>query len=74
MTATARSHPERLLYTIPEAMEMTSLSRTVIYELISSGRLTTVTQGRRRLVPAEALIAYVDLLRLEATNGDHASK
>jgi excisionase family DNA binding protein len=57
----------RALYTVPEAMEMLNLSRTVIYEQIRSGRLLTVTQGRRRLVPASSMTAYVDLLVTEAT-------
>ena len=56
----------RALYTVPEAMEMLNLSRTVIYEQIRSGRLLTVTQGRRRLVPASSMTAYVDLLVTEA--------
>jgi excisionase family DNA binding protein len=56
----------RALYTVPEAMEMLNLSRTVIYEQIRSGRLLTVTQGRRRLVPASSMTAYVDLLVAEA--------
>jgi excisionase family DNA binding protein len=56
----------RELYTVPEAMARLNLSRTVIYELIRSGRLLTVTQGRRRLVPAESLSRYVDLLISEA--------
>jgi excisionase family DNA binding protein len=56
----------RALYTVPEAMEMLNLSRRVIYEQIRSGRLLTVTQGRRRLVPASSMTAYVDLLVTEA--------
>jgi hypothetical protein len=56
----------RALYPVPEAMEMLNLSRTVIYEQIRSGRLLTVTQGRRRLVPASSMTAYVDLLVTEA--------
>ena len=56
----------RALYTVPEAMEMLNLSRTVIYEQIRSGRLLTVTQGRRRLVPASSMTAYIDLLVTEA--------
>jgi len=56
----------RALYTGPEAMEMLNLSRTVIYEQIRSGRLLTVTQGRRRLVPASSMTAYIDLLVTEA--------
>ena len=45
----------RALDTVPEAMAMLNLSRTVIYEQIRSGRLLTVTQGRRRLVPASSM-------------------
>jgi excisionase family DNA binding protein len=56
----------RALYTVPEAMDMLNLSRTVIYEQIRSGRLLTVTQGRRRLVPASSMTAYIDLLVTEA--------
>ena len=55
----------RALCTVPEAMEMLNLSRTVIYKQIRSGRLLTVTQGRRRLVPASSMTAYVDLLVTE---------
>ena len=58
--------PVRALYAVPEAMVLLSLSRTQIYELIRSRRLLTVTQGRRRLVPAEAITAYVALLLREA--------
>jgi excisionase family DNA binding protein len=54
------------LYRIPEAMELLSMSRTVIYEEIRAGRLKTVTQGRSRLVPASAIADYVDLLLSEA--------
>ena len=35
------------------------LSRSVLYELIRSGQLRTVKQGRRRLVPVSALAEYV---------------
>ena len=55
-----------VLFSVPEAMEMLGMSRTVIYELIRSGRLVTVTQGRRRLVPASAIDDYVALLLVEA--------
>ena len=55
-----------VLFSVPEAMEMLGMSRTVIYELTRSGRLVTVTQGRRRLVPASAIDDYVALLLVEA--------
>jgi excisionase family DNA binding protein len=57
------------LYRIPEAMRLLSLSRSVIYEQIRAGRLKSVTQGRTRLVPATAIIEYVELLVREADGG-----
>lgn len=54
--------PERHLYRIPEAMRLLSMSRSVIYEQLRAGRLRSVTQGRARLVPAQAIQQYVELL------------
>ena len=58
--------PRWRLYRIPEAMELLSLSRTVIYEQIRTGRLRSVTQGRARLIPADAMAEYVALLISES--------
>jgi len=61
----------RALYDVPEAMELLSLSRTEVYRLIRCRRLVTVTQGRRRLVPAASIAKYVALLEREAAgDGD----
>lgn len=57
----------KAMYRVPEAMRLLSLSRSVIYEQIRSGRLRTVTQGRTRLVPASAIAEYVALLESEAS-------
>jgi excisionase family DNA binding protein len=57
---------DKQLYRVPEAMRLLSLSRTVIYELIRSGRLRSVTQGRTRLIPATAIAEYVALLESES--------
>jgi excisionase family DNA binding protein len=67
--------PERHLYRIPEAMQLLSISRSVIYEQIRSGRLKTVNQGRVRLVPKIAIAEYVNLLirESEGTSYDQAS-
>jgi excisionase family DNA binding protein len=51
-----------VLYRVEEAAEALRLSRSVVYELIRSGQLRTVKQGRRRLVPVVALTEYVDRL------------
>ena len=47
-------------------MRMLRLSRTVVYELIRSGRLRSVKQGRARRVPAAAIRDYIALLESEA--------
>lgn len=51
-----------VLYRVDEAAEALRMSRTVIYQLIRSGQLRTVKQGRRRLVPVTALTEYVDAM------------
>lgn len=48
-----------VLYTVDEACEALRMSRSVIYELIRSGRLRTIKEGKRRLVPVKALDEYV---------------
>lgn len=57
----------RQLYKVTEAMTVLSMSRSVIYEQIRSGRLRSVTQGRSRLIPASAIAEYVALLEQESS-------
>jgi excisionase family DNA binding protein len=70
MTVTSASYSERLddlqLYELRDAMRMLRLSKTVIYELIRSGRLRSVKQGRARRIPAAAIRDYIALLEREA--------
>ena len=54
------------LYRIPEALRLLSISRSVLYEQLRAGRLRSVNQGRTRLIPAEAITAYIELLAAEA--------
>ena len=54
------------LYRVADAMVLLSMSRSAIYEQIRSGRLRSVTQGRRRLIPALAIAEYIALLECEA--------
>ena len=56
----------KVLYEIPEAMELLSLSRSVIFEQIRLGRLHSVKEGRARRIPASAIDEYVALLEREA--------
>ncbi|MFE1357479.1 helix-turn-helix domain-containing protein [Streptomyces harbinensis] len=54
------------LYRVPDAVRLLSLSRTVVYDLIRTGRLRTVCEGRARRIPASAIRDYVALLEKEA--------
>lgn len=49
----------RLTYSIREVCELSSLSRSSIYNHISAHRLKVVRIGGRTLVPADALDAFL---------------
>jgi len=70
MTVVVASDTEQLddlqLYEVPDVMRMLRLSRTVVYELIRSGRLRSVKQGRARRISATAIHDYIALLESEA--------
>jgi excisionase family DNA binding protein len=70
MTVTSATGKEQLddlqLYRVKDAMRILNLSRTVIYELMRTGRLRSVQQGRARLITAEAIREYIGLLKDEA--------
>ncbi|MFD5069984.1 helix-turn-helix domain-containing protein [Streptomyces sp. NPDC058369] len=46
--------------TVPEVMEALHLSRFKVYDLIRSRELKSITIGRCRRVPAEALRTFID--------------
>ncbi len=54
------------LYRVADVMVVLSMSRSVIYEQMRSGRLRSVTQGRARLIPASAIADYIALLERES--------
>jgi excisionase family DNA binding protein len=56
----------KALYRVTEAMTVLSMSRSVIYEEIRSGRLRSVKRGRSRLISASAISDYVMFLEQEA--------
>jgi excisionase family DNA binding protein len=54
---------ERLLLTVEEAADRLSIGRTKAYELMASGELESVTIGRCRRIPVDALRPFVEALR-----------
>ena len=63
--STVKSEVVPVLYRVDEAAAALRLSRSSVYELIRSGQLRTVKQGRRRLVPVAALAEYVASLGVQ---------
>jgi excisionase family DNA binding protein len=59
------SPQEPLAYTIPEAAALIKISEPYAYALARDGRLPTVLIGRRRVVPATRLKAWIDQLSEE---------
>ena len=53
------------LYRVKDAVKLLSQSRSAIYELIRSGRLRTVNEGRTRLISSTAIRDYIALLERE---------
>lgn len=51
--------PEKLAYPIAEAADCIGVGRSTIYSEIAAGRLASFTIGRRRLIAADALAAYI---------------
>ena len=51
--------PDRLL-SIDEAASALGIGRTACYQELTNGRLRSFKVGRRRLIPASAIDAYID--------------
>ena len=64
----AESTASRMLYPVSEAAEQLCIQRTSLYELLKCGQLERVKIGRRTLITAESLTAYVDRLRAVAAH------
>ena len=53
------------LLSIKEVCQILGLSRTTLYAQLASGRLRSVTVGRRRFIPREAIEEFIDDLPAE---------
>lgn len=53
----------KLLLTVEEAAQRLGIGRTVMYRLVSTGAVESVTLGRLRRVPSECLEEFVTTLR-----------
>lgn len=51
---------EQIAYSIDDAIKATTLGRTMIFRAIRDGKLETRKFGRRRLILAESLRAFIE--------------
>ncbi len=58
--------PDRL-YGLAAAAELMSVGRSFLFDEIARGHLTTIKAGKRRLVPASSIAAYIDAARERQT-------
>lgn len=75
MTATAPEHQDpagHIVLTVAEAAARLGIGRTLMYSLVTTGAVESVTIGRLRRIPADALVQYVNSLRADAKNGTAA--
>lgn len=56
---------EKLAYTVTEACAALGLGRTTLFDLLGRKEILSVKVGRRRLIPADHLHAYMDRLVAE---------
>lgn len=56
---------DKMLLSIPEAVELTGLGRSKFLELVYGGRIRSVLVGRRRFILPDALRAFVASLQAE---------
>ena len=62
---------ERRAYTIDEAVLVSGVGRTSIYEVIKKGELRAVKRGRRTLILADDLDRFLTQLKpMEAANAE----
>jgi len=51
--------PERLAYSVDEVVQITGLSRDLLYDQMRSGRLGYIKVGRRRIITRQHLDAFL---------------
>jgi excisionase family DNA binding protein len=56
-----------LVLTIEQAAKRLGIGRTLMYALVTSGEIESVTIGRLRRIPAECVTEYVNRLREQNT-------
>jgi excisionase family DNA binding protein len=64
---TQATEPIPLVLTIEQAARRLGIGRTLMYELVTTGQIESVTIGRLRRIPADCLTEYINRLRQQNT-------
>lgn len=56
-------HAERIVLTVEEAAERLGIGRTLVYALVRRGDIESISIGRLRRIPCDAVDDFVDRLR-----------
>ena len=54
---------ERIVFTVEEAAERLGVGRTLVYALVRSGDIESISIGRLRRIPCDALDEFVRRMR-----------
>ncbi len=52
-----------LLYTVDEAAQLLSISRAALYPRVIAGEVESITIGRSRRIPRQALLDFIENAR-----------
>ena len=55
---------ERIVYTVEEVAERLGVGRTLVYALVRSGDIESISIGRLRRIPCDALDDFVARMRV----------
>jgi excisionase family DNA binding protein len=64
---------DKLLLRIEEAAKRLGIGRSLMYRLVLSGQVQSVSLGRLRRVPTEVLREYIERLRVEGSGQSPAA-
>jgi excisionase family DNA binding protein len=59
----ARAAAEPLLLTVTQAAQRLGISRSLLYELLAAAEIESITIGRLRRIPVDALTTYIERQR-----------
>jgi len=57
---------DQLLHTAEGVAELLSMSRATVYVLLAEGQIESVTIGRARRIPHDAVVAFIERRRADA--------